>query len=372
MMRSTTRPGPRAVAAGLAPPTLLLLPALLLAAPAAVQEQPPGPVRFTEALEQEVRRTIILPGSVESRAVSLVASEVAGLVDEMAAREGDRVRKGQMLARLRSASLELGRASAGAQLQEAEARLKLAERSLERARELFASRVTSQQQLDDAFYEFTAWQGKAEQLRAEIARIDFDIEHCAIRAPFGAVVLAERTEVGEWIDVGGPAFEIASLDQLEVRVDAPERYFRSLRPGAEATVTLESLPDVRLKGRVSAIIPRADPRARTFPLKVSIKDRNGSIGVGMLAQVALAAGEAHRATLVPKDAVVGEGSDQHVFLIDGDSNVARVPVRTGAGYGAWVVVEGEIRAGQKVVTRGNERLSPGQPVSGEPLEYALP
>ena len=367
MIRSTTRP--RAGAAALCLVALLLAPS---ATPVGAQGPPPGHVRFTEARKHAVRRTIRLPGSVESRTVSLVASEVAGLVAELRAREGDRVRKGQTLARLRTNSLDLRRSASAAGLKEAEARLKLAERSLERARELSESKVLSQQQLDDAFYEFTAWQGRLERLRAEIAQIDLDIERCSIVAPFSGVVIAERTEVGEWIDVGGPVVEIASLDRLEVRVDMPERYYRSLRPGAEATVTFESLPGVSLTGRINSIIPRADPRARTFPLKVRIRDQNGDIGVGMLAQVALASGESHDAVLVPKDAVVGEGGDQHVFLIDGDSMVARVPVRTGAGLGAWVVVQGDIHEGQKVVTRGNERLQPGQVVEGEPLEYDLP
>jgi RND family efflux transporter MFP subunit len=364
MGRSTTRLRPRSAAAVAA---LLIC----VAAPLPAQTAPPGPVRFTEAREQEVQGTVHLPGSVESRIMSVVASEVAGLVDALRVREGDRVRKGRVLARLRTSSLELRRDASAAQLKEAEARLKLAERSLERARGLSESGVLSQQQLDDAFYEYTAWQGRVEQLTVEIARIDLDLERCDIRAPFTGVVVAERTDVGEWIDVGGPVVEMVSLDNLEVRVEVPERYFRSLRPGVEARVTFESIPGVSLTGRVNAIIPRADPQARTFPLRVLIQDRDGDIGVGMLAQVALPSGESYRATLVPKDAVVGEGADQHVFLIDGASTVTRVPIRTGAGYGDWVVVEGALHAGQKVVTRGNERLQPGQAVQGELLEYDL-
>ena len=347
---------------------------LLVAAlsPGLAQEPPPGPVRYTVAREYSVQQTIRLPGTVESRTTSLVASEVAGLVASFPVREGDRVQKGQSLARLRTAALQLRRDASAAELKEAEARSNQAERSLDRVRDLFESRVVSQAQLDDAFYEHTAWRGRVEQLSAQIAQIDLEIERSTIRAPFSGVVVAEHTEVGEWIDVGGAVVEITSLDRLEVRVEVPERYFRSLSSGTLATVLLESLPDLTLKGEISAIIPRADPQARTFPLKVRIRDDGRQIGVGMLAQVSLASGERHSAIVVPKDAVVGEGADQHVFLINGDASVERVSVSTGAAVGDWIVVEGTIRAGQKVVTRGNERLSPGQPVAGEPLEYDLP
>ncbi len=353
---------------------LLLLSACGLASahPVAAQGPPPSPVRYTEAREHPVRRIIQLPGSVESRTLSLVAGEVEGLVAELPAREGDTVRQGQPLARLRTTRLELRLRASTGQHQEAESRLRQAERNLERMRGLFDSRIASQQQLDDAESERDAWQGKVDQLSAEIDRIRHDIERSTILAPFAGTVVAERTEVGEWLAVGAPVVEIISLDEMEVRVDVPERYYRSLSPGATATVTFDSLPGAPIAGRVTAIIPRADPRSRTFPVKVRIRNRDGRIGAGMLAQVSLPAGESHRAVVVPKDAVVTEGPERFVFLINGEQMVDRVPVETGAGVGDWIAVRGEVKAGQKVITRGNERLRPGQPVRGEPLEYALP
>ncbi|HET6277750.1 MAG TPA: efflux RND transporter periplasmic adaptor subunit [Candidatus Polarisedimenticolia bacterium] len=354
-----------------APSTAAAL-AFFLTGPVSAQEIPPGPVRYTVAREHPVQRIIRLSGSVESSTVSLVASEVDGMVIEVHAREGDMVRKGATLARLRETAMELDRNASAAQLKEAEARLKLAERSLVRAQELFDSQVLSQQELDAAFFEMTAWQGRVEQLTAAIARIDHDIELCTIRAPFAGSVVAEHAEVGEWISVGDTVVEIASLSNLEVKVEVPERYFHSMRKGSKASITFDTIPGYQLDGKVDTIIQRADPQARTFPLKVALRNTNGSIGVGMLAQVSMPAGDTHNAIIVPKDAVVGDGANQHVFRIGADSTVERVPVQTGQGIGDWIVIDGGIAAGEQVVTRGNERLSPGQPVAGEPLEYALP
>jgi RND family efflux transporter MFP subunit len=370
---SDRSPGVRAAALLLMDSAALLaLFGLLTVPPALAQGRPPSPVRFTEAREHPVQRAIRLPGSVESRTAGLVASEVEGLVIELPAREGRTVRGGQPLARLRTTGRELRLSAATAQLKEAESRARLAERNLERARELFDSKVVSQQQLDDSFYEFNAWQGRVESLTAEIQTIKLAIDRSTIRAPFAGTIVSERTEIGEWIALGDPVMEIVALDELEVRVDVPERYFRNLKANGEAAVTFDSLPDVEVNGRITAIIPRADPQARTFPVKVRIANREGRIGVGMLAQVSLQAGESYQATVVPKDAVIRQGTEQVVFLINGDATVERASVATGAGVGAWVVVEGPVKAGQKVVTRGNERLQPGQTVRGEPLEYALP
>jgi len=331
-----------------------------------------SPVRYTEARKLPVRRTIVLPGSVASRTESLVASEVEGLVVELAAREGTSLRKGQTIARLRSDQLELRLAAAEADLREAEARLTLAENNLTRSRELFESEVLSKGQLDDSQSEFNAWQGRAERLKAEIASIRLDLERSTIRAPFSGVVVAERCAVGEWIGRGDPVAELIALNDLEIQVEVPERYFGTIELGSETTVQLESLPTYQSTGEVTAVVPQANPQARTFPVKVRINNKDGKVGAGMLAQVAFSAGAAYPATVVPKDAVITRGANHFVYVLGDDSTVQQVPVETGVGTGAWVEIESGLKPGAKVITRGNERLQPGQKVAGEPLEYELP
>ena len=92
----------------------------------------------------------------------------------------------------------------------------------------------------------------------------------------------------------------------------------------------------------------------------------------MLARVALAAGDSYRALVVPKDAVVVRGQERMVYRLEDDDTVELVLVETGAGVGSWVEIRGGLTAGARVVTRGNERLRPGQAVVGEAGEHALP
>lgn len=347
--------------------------AALVFLPVAAQGGPgPSPVRFTEVVTREVRRAVTLTGSVESRDSSLVAAEIDGVVETIAAREGDTVRKGTPLATLRRTNLDLQLRAAEGQIKEARARLDLADSNLARSRDLIDSGVISEREYDDAFSEFTAWQGRIDALTAEIDRIRVDLDRSTIRAPYAGVVVRELTDLGQWVSRGSPVAEIVALDRLEVRVDVPERYFAGLRPGTVAQVTFESLPGVEIEGEVIAVIPRADPQARTFPVKLRIRNEGGRIGVGMLARVGLPLGDSYRATLVPKDAIVSQGTGRIVYRINGDDTVQTVGVEVGRGMGEWVVVEGPLESGARVVTRGNERLRPGQAVSGTVLEYALP
>ncbi|MCZ6879110.1 MAG: efflux RND transporter periplasmic adaptor subunit [Acidobacteria bacterium] len=329
-------------------------------------------IRFTEVRSQLIKPSVQLPGTVESRLVSTVAGEISGLVESFRAREGQVVKQGQVLAQLRRTSLELRLRAAVAQLKEDAARQKLAERTLERARELSEGGVYSQQQLDDALFEFSAWQGRLERLTAEIEQFQHNIEQTTIRAPYDGVVVRENTQVGEWLEAGGAVVELLSLEQLEVSLDLPERYFAGLRMKTPVRISFESLPGVEFDGQVQSIIPRADPQARTFPIKLSLSNPQGRIAVGMLARVTLPIGEPYMGTLVPKDAVVTQGTQQFVFLLSEDDSVGRTAVRTGVGVGQWVQVEGPLQSGDKVVIRGNERLQDGQKVRAEQLEYPLP
>ena len=344
---------------------------LLVAVHARAQGTGPSPVRTTEVRSTEMRDTVRLPGDVAAHVEALLASEVAGLVVDLPARDGTRVRRGDVIARLRSDALELRLEAARGQRTEAKARLDRAERQLGRARDLIASDAIAPEQLDDALSEFNAWQGRQQQLDAEIARIELDIERCAIRALFDGVVVEERTQVGEWIDVGAPVVAVVAVDELEVHVDVPERFFAQLRPGITVHVSFESIPGRIFDARLAAIIPRANANARTFPVELALKDPDARIGIGMLANVDMPVGEPRAAVVVPKDAVVSGPQGRVVWLFE-DGNVRSVPVRTGDAVGAWIAVEGEVGEGDVVVVRGNERLRPGMAVTAEPLEYELP
>ena len=344
-----------------------LLAALIV--PASAQQA--SPAGFTVALRHEIVRVVQLSGTVEATTSSVVAAEAPGSVVAIEVRPGDRVETGTPLVRLRTRWSNLQLQEARGRRQEAAARLELAESKLARAHDLFADEVVSQQDLDDAISEHTAWEGRAAQSAAEVERLEFAVDRLVVRAPFDGVVTAKLTDIGEWVPIGGPVFEMVAMSRLEVRVQVPERYFDALQQGVDARVRLDALPGLELDGRVSAIIPSANLKARTFPIKVSLP-ASDRIGVGMLARVDLPVGEPGDAVIVPKDAVVRQATGNVVLRLGADDVVEAVPVRVGQGAGVWVVVEGTVAAGDRIVTRGNERLRPGQTVDASPLSYPAP
>ncbi len=334
---------------------------------ATMAQMPPSPVKYSEAEQRAAPSSVVLPGTVQSRTASVVASEVAGLVVQLAAREGEAVKRGQSIAKLRRSSLELRLAESKAERKESAARLQMARRSLERSQELFDSGVVSQSQLDDAASETEAWEGRVARSEAQIARLEDDLARSRIPAPYDGVIVAEHIAVGEWLDVGGAVVEMVATDELEVVTALPERYFHSVSLGMKVTVTFEAVPGYRVQGEVSSIVPRADGQARSFPVKVLVANPEGRIAAGMLARLALAAGSERPATFVPKDAIVSRGPARMVYVIGDDETVQAVTVTTGTADGEWIAVEGAVMPGSRVVVRGNERLRPGQKVVPEKL-----
>lgn len=355
-------------------PVLLLL--MAIASVATADDTPKSRVQYTRARQHDIQKRVELPGTVEAPKSSQVASEVEGAVAQLHAREGQHVERGAPLVSLKSEHLDYQLQAAQAQHREAEARLALADRNHERSQELFEGEVLSRQQLDDAGFELDAWRGRIDQLAAEIRRIQLDLDRSVVKAPFSGIVAAEMTEVGQWVGKGATVMELISPYQLEVRVEVPERHFADFKKGTAVRVTFDTIPGYEVEGKVASLVPRASTQARTFPLRILIDNNDGRIGAGMVAKVSLDAGAASRdAILVPKDALITRGAKRFVFVVDRDQTVKMLPVTTGISVGDWVAVDGPtepIGIDTRVVTRGNERIRPGQHVLAEPMEYPAP
>lgn len=394
----------------------------------AAQAQPPMervPVTVAEVVEETVAAGHTFVGTVEPLRVSTVGSPMDGRVNEFYVREGDYVEQHQPIAQLRTKTVELELAAATAELQlrqhelaelengsrpeeieQAKARLAAAKPLMDKAQSryqrilsLHERNAISAEELEEAHADAEAaeqhyLEAKAtldlvvagprkeriEQARARmlaqqevVNRLQDILDRHTIVAPFDGYVIAEHTEVGHWLTQGAPVAEFADLKQVDVSVLVLEDYIRHVAVGTPARVELGALHDEQFVGQVALIIPQADVRSRSFPVKVRIDNstEGGSVllKAGMFARVTLPVGRDTAALLVPKDALVLGGPTPLVHVVDvaskGDSQgtTRPVPVELGvASEGAIEVRASQLAAGQYVVTEGNERLMPGQQV----------
>ncbi len=342
---------------------LLICTAVLLMTAAFVhaQAQPAAPVVVDTVEEQSLQKPVTLVGAVEPVKKSVIASEVEGLVESFPAEEGVYVNKGDLIAKFITTNIEIDLKEAKASKSEAQARYRLAKQDQERFEELEQKGVASVKQHDDARAEKDAWGARIRQFQAQIESHQYDLDKSEIKAPFSGYITEEFTEVGQWVEKGGPVVELIDTETVEIRIDMPERYVSKIKKGGAVAVDFDALPGQSVQGEITSLVPQADSESRTFPVKVTIDNKNGAVKSGMVARVSFPIGEPANVKLVPKDAIVTQNNANFVYVVV-DGAVQPIPVTTGTAYDGRIEVLGPVETGQQVVIRGNERLMPNQPV----------
>ncbi|HUG71108.1 MAG TPA: efflux RND transporter periplasmic adaptor subunit [Pirellulaceae bacterium] len=227
-----------------------------------------------------------------------------------------------------------------------------------------------------------------EQARARVAAATENVNQLesqkakyTLRAPFEGFVVAKHTEIGAWVSRGDPVAEVIELDPIEIDVMVPEAFIAHVRIGAAVQIYVDAIPNQAFTGTVARIIPDADRRSRTFPVKVRLanpKTEDGHVlKSGMLARVTLAVGPPIQALLVPKDSLVLGGLQPSLMVVAMDpetkqETVRSVPVQLGVTDGSLIQVTGNLSPTDKIVVIGNERVRPGQPIAAVMAEAAHP
>ncbi len=396
-------------------------------------QQGPAVVRVEAAvLRERMSPTQSSVGTVEPTRTAVVGSAVDGRVTEIYVREGDRVEKDQPLARLLTETIELELEAATAELEQKKQELQELEngsrseelaqtlarleasriaadylnRERDRVKALFERSALSAAEFEDSVsLALEAEQRLAEaraahdlavagprseriaQARAEVAmrdavcrRLQDQIKKHTLYSRFAGYLTAEFSEVGQWLARGEPVAEIVALDQVDVVVKVLESHIPFSHLGDVVEVEIPALKGKKFMGEIVAVIPQADVRSRTFPVKIRLQNKISERGepllkAGMLARAVLPISETGKAVLVPKDALVLKGDAAFVWTIvastieqaSGNQRIAEaipVPVITGESENDWIAISGDISAGSWVVTRGNERIIPSRP--GQP------
>lgn len=384
----------------------------------------PASVTVATVVQRDVSAGQEFVGTLVPTRISSVGSAVDGRVIEFPVNEGDRVKKGQVLAQLLTQQLEIQLAGARAELElrkheleelrngarpeekaQAEARLLNAkagrayhEARLRRAEKLRENSTLTEEDLqgvsmatDQAFQAYAeaeaAWKlveagPRKEQIAQAEARmaaqqevvngIIDQLEKHTIKAPFDGYVVQEFTEVGQWLSRGANVVRVAELDYVGIEVMVLENYISELELGEVVRVEVPAIPGKIFEAKIQLIVPQGDARSRSFPVKLFMKNEIRPSGPlfksGMFARVSLAVGRASSATLIPKDAIVLGGQSPIVYVAvpdpkDKQKLIAQPKVvELGVSDGGLIAVKGDLHEGDKVIVQGNERLIPMSPI----------
>jgi len=325
-------------------------------------------------------------GYVTARRSATVSTQITGTLTEVLFEEGDRISKGQVLARLEDhalrASLDMARASvksAEANVAAMQAQLLQAQSDLRRQDELAATGMTTRQAAEQARTAVASYAAQLEARRREVdasraqatqAQVNFD--YTVVRAPFSGVITAKAAQVGEIVSPlsAGGGFTrtgvgtIVDMDSLEVDVDVNEAYIGQVKADMPAQAVLDAYPDWRIPAHVIAVVPSADRGKATVKVRVALEQKDQRVVPDMGVRVSFLAAKADAAAapppgvLVPRAAVVTRGDAPAAFVVNGERAALR-RLRTGTPVGDQAVVLDGLKAGETVVLSPPETLQDG-------------
>lgn len=329
---------------------------LTLPMTALAQNAPPAPVSIDEARTDVFSASLWVSGTVISRHDSRISAETDGRVTWIA-EVGERIEAGQAIASVDDADLQLALEDNRATLESLKARQRYQKSNLARLMQLADSNNAAVNQLDEARAELDMTVQEIRRADIAVSQTRRRIAQSQVTAPFSGVVVERLVQVGEFVGRGMEVARLVDVDNREIRAQAPLDAAAFIREGLEVSVEhqrKQSLSPVR------RVIPVGDERSRMFEVRIAAT--NPSWVVGSPVRVALPNSDPRQLVAVPRDALVLRGSEMFVLRVNPDNVVEKVQVNTGIGLGSLVEVIGDVSDGDRVITRGAERLKPGQEV----------
>ncbi|MFO1428671.1 MAG: efflux RND transporter periplasmic adaptor subunit [Candidatus Competibacteraceae bacterium] len=323
------------------------------------QATPPGPAaRLTPVVVSPVqtvtfKRAIDSVGVLAAKDEHRLSFKVGGVIEQIMVEAGDRVQRGQVLARLKPTEID-------AQVHQAEEAYTKAKRDLERMQKLRDKGVVSVEQMQDA-------QTNESIASAALKTTLFNRSLADILAPVDGVVLEKLASVNEITNPGTPILVIAAEESGYVlRVGLIDRDVVRIRRGDSATVSFDAFPEKTFKATVSEVAAAADPRTGTFRTELRIEAGGQRLFTGLIgrARITPATTSSSSALAVPIEALLeANGSQAYVFTLEATTGAVRKrPVRVGDIHGALAVVEG-LEPGDVVVKEGAAYLEDGARIS---------
>jgi membrane fusion protein, multidrug efflux system len=307
----------------------------------------PTPVEVVSLKPTAVKEDLQAVGSLRSNESVILRPEVSGRIAAIGFKDGQVVRKGQMLVALDATLNE-------AEVAQAKAEYDLALSNLKRSEDLASRKFISSSAQETATSNAQVAEAKLKLAQARLSKM-------RIIAPFDGAVGIRSVSLGDYVKDGTDLVNVEDVRVLKVDFRLPERNFTQIRVGQTVEVVADALPGERWQGQIEAINPKVDANGRSLEIRARLDNTSGQLRPGMFVRVRVIVGERGNALLVPEEAIVPQGEEFYVYkVVEGAAQ--RVPVKIGVRRDAMVEIVQGLAAGDQVVTAGMRLTRDGQPV----------
>ncbi len=299
------------------------------------------------------RHYVELPGDVQTDQNIIIYPEYSGILLNVNVDEGDRVQKGQILARIDAGGL-------GSQLAQLETQATLAKTTFERQQRLWEQNIGSEIQYLEAQTNYEAIKNSVDQLRSQLSKT-------VVRAPFSGVIDEVITEEGEVVAPGqSRLFRLINLSNMYITAAVPESYLGSVKKGTEVLVEIQAT-GTSFSTTVKQVGNFVNPNNRTFEIQVDVPQNIEEIKPNLIATVKLNDYTSENAIIIPESVLQKNSAGQNVVYIvnretDSTGVTERRILETGRSYDNSVEVLSGLKQGELLVRTGARSIQEGEKV----------
>lgn len=304
-------------------------------------------VKVVTVRQSAMHFTVRAVGTIESLQIAKISSQVAGFVQAIYFQDGKQVQENDLL-------IQLNNDEASAEVQAAEAALKLSQSTYQREAYLVKKNFGSAAQLD-----LLAADLKAKQ--AALAIANSTLAKKAIRAPFAGILTDKKISVGDYVDAGQLLVELVDNHRLVVSYHLPVKQLNYLQLGQAVKILGDSLPEKPIEAKVSYISPVIDADTRTVHVQATLEGQQPLLRPGMFVTVAEEVA-AQNAMLIPEQALLGSAEGYYVYVVS-NNQIEKQMVVLGKHLFGQVQVMSGVTSGQQIVTAGQDGVEEGMPVT---------
>ena len=310
----------------------------------------PAPVEVGKVEKVSIEDDAQAVGSVRSNQGVMLRPEVSGRISKVNFRDGQRIKRGQLLVQLDDTLQQ-------AQLQQAKAQASIARTNLQRNRELVAQNFVSASAVDQSAAALEVAEAQVALAQAQAARM-------RIIAPFDGVAGIASVNLGDYVKDGADLVNIEDLSSVWIDFRLAERYLARLKAGQPVEVQLDAMPGRKFSGKVDAVDSQLDANGRSLLVRARLTNGDGTLRSGMFARARIVFERRERAFVVPEEALVPLGGKQYIVKVVDTPNgkmAQRIEARIGVRLpGKAEILEG-VSEGDVVVTAGQARVLRPEP-----------
>jgi len=286
--------------------------------------------------------------TLEAEQEATVVSKVRGIIEELYVEEGDRVRAGQVIAKIEDEQYLI-------EVDRAKATLDRLENEYQRNKELFERELIAAEAYQNSRYEF-----ESQKATYELAALN--LENTSVRSPISGVISERFVKVGNMLGTDQRTYRVTDFTPLQAILHVPEHEMSKIREDQQAELRVDSYPNQVFSGHVERISPVVDSETGTFKVTVYIDETKDILRPGMFGRIKIVYDTRENARMIPKTAVISEDLAESVYVIK-DSLAFKKEIQTGYSNGTNVEVINGLEDGELVVTIGQGSLQDSSKVS---------